>query len=366
MKKLNKITAALASLVLAATALTGCVTDNPDLAPQVDLSTFYLRGDMNNWCNDALADGSFTVNEDGSYSIKYTAKADPDEFAIADKSWSVKYCAATEVTVGGDFVELAAGGGNAKVTGQVPGNNYKMTIQPLSSSVKVKVELAGSNIPSFYVLDTTKGLVEMPYDGKSYTYYMDAATDTTENVVIWSEGKYYTGSVKFQGDAVELTSKKEVGYLAVTSLAADDLVKLVLTVTDKKVSVKADLAIPENFKVVLKFPETTAEKVVINTSIGWGGVKTGQISVDGKKFGTGNGFEFDIEDEQICFYITKDYDVSGTWCDPVGVGKGEAPKGANIKIEAAFDGGAADGGKWYALALDKDVVELTYEDDWIE
>lgn len=362
MKKLNKITAALASLVLAATALTGCVTDNPDLAPQVDLSTFYLRGNMNNWCKDALADGSFTVNEDGSYSIKYTAKADPDEFAIADKSWSVKYCAATEVTVGGDFVELAAGGGNAKVTGQVPGNNYKMTIQPLSSSVKVKVELAGSNIPSFYVLDTTKGLVEMPYDGTSYTYYMAPAVNATENVVIWSEGKYYTGSVKFKDTKeIELKAEDEVGYLAVTSLAADDLVKLVLTVTDKKVSVKANNATPENFKVVLKFPETTAEKVVINTSIGWdGGVKTGQISVDGKKFGTGNGFEFDIEDEQICFYITKDYDVSGTWIEE------QAPKGANFKLEAAFDGGAADGGKWYALALDKDVVELTYEDDWIE
>lgn len=358
--------AAFASLALSAVVFTGCVTDNPDLESLVDLSSFYLRGNMNNWCNDALTDGSLTENTDGTFTITYTAGANPDEFAIADATWATKYCNGTEVVVGGDFVELAAGGGNAKVTGQVPGNNYKMTIQPLSSSVKVKVELAGSNIPSFYVLDTTKGLVEMPYDGKSYTYYMDAATDTTENVVIWSEGKYYTGSVKFQGDAVELTSKKEVGYLAVTSLAADDLVKLVLTVTDKKVSVKADLAIPENFKVVLKFPETTAQKVVINTSIGWGGVKTGQISVDGKKFGTGNGFEFDIEDEQICFYITKDYDVSGTWCDPVGVGKGEAPKGANIKIEAAFDGGAADGGKWYALALDKDVVELTYEDDWIE
>ena len=361
MKKLNKIMAAFASLALSAAVFTGCVTDNPDLESLVDLSSFYLRGNMNNWCNDALTDGSLTENPDGTFTITYTAKSNPDEFAIADATWATKYCNGTEVVVDGDFVELAAGGGNAKVTGQVPGNNYKMTIQPLSSSVKVKVELAGSNIPSFYVLDTTKGLVEMPYDGKSYTYYMAPAVNATENVVIWSEGKYYTGSVKFQDTKeIELKAEDEVGYLAVTSLAADDLVKLVLTVTDKKVSVKANDATPENFKVVLKFPETTAEKVVINTSIGWGGVKTGQISVDGKKFGTGNGFEFDIEDEQICFYITKDYDVSGTWIEE------QAPKGANFKLEAAFDGGAADGGKWYALALDKDVVELTYEDDWIE
>ena len=357
---MKKLLTFAASICAAALMFTGCPSVHSDLESQVDLSSFYLRGNMNNWCNDALTDGSLTKNDDGTYTITYTAKANPDEFAIADSGWANKFCNGAEVAVDGDFVELTAGGANAKVTGQVPGNNYKMTIKPLNSSVQVKVELAGSNTPSFYVLDTTKGLVEMPYDGTSYTYYMDAATDTTENVVIWSEGKYYTGSVKFQGDAVELTSTEKLGSLAITSLAAEDLVKLVLTVKEEKVSVKADVAIPENFKVVLKFPESEAQKVVINTSIGWGGVKTGQISADGKKFGIKNGFEFDIKDKQICFYITKDYDISGTWVAE------QAPTGANFKLEASFDGGAADGGKWYALALDKDEVELTYVDDWIE
>lgn len=142
MKKLNKIMAAIASLALSAAVFTGCVTDNPDLESLVDLSSFYLRGNMNNWANDALTDGSLTENTDGTFTITYTAKANPDEFAIADATWATKYCNGTEVVVDGDFVELAAGGDNAKVTGQVPGNNYKMTIQPLSSSVKVKVELA--------------------------------------------------------------------------------------------------------------------------------------------------------------------------------------------------------------------------------
>ena len=137
MKKLNKIMAAIASLALSAAVFTGCVTDNPDLESVVDLSSFYLRGDMNSWC-----DGSLTENTDGTFTITYTAKANPDQFAIADATWATKYCNGTEVVVDGDFVELAAGGDNAKVTGQVPGNNYKMTIQPLSSSVKVKVELA--------------------------------------------------------------------------------------------------------------------------------------------------------------------------------------------------------------------------------
>lgn len=235
MKKLNKIMAAFASLVLSAAVFTGCVTDNPDLESLVDLSSFYLRGNMNNWCNDALTDGSLTENTDGTFSITYTAKANPDEFAIADATWATKYCNETEVVVGGDFVELAAGGKNAKVTGQVPGNNYKMTIQPLSSSVKVKVELAGSNIPSFYVLDTTKGLVEIPYDGAAYNYQFSADAETA-NLVIWSDKVYYTGEATV-GTAKELTAGDEVGYLTVSGVASGKDYIATLTVDDDKVSV---------------------------------------------------------------------------------------------------------------------------------
>lgn len=236
MKKLNKIMAAFASLALSAAVFTGCVTDNPDLESLVDLSSFYLRGNMNNWCNDALTDGSLTENPDGTFTITYTAKSNPDEFAIADATWATKYCNGTEVVVDGDFVELAAGGDNAKVTGQVPGNNYKMTIQPLSSSVKVKVELAGSNIPSFYVLDTTKGLVEIPYDGKSYNYEFSADAETA-NLVIWSDKVYYTGEATV-GTAKELTADDEVGYLTVSGLTSGKPYNASFTVDDDdKVSV---------------------------------------------------------------------------------------------------------------------------------
>lgn len=236
MKKLNKIMAAFASLALSAAVFTGCVTDNPDLESLVDLSSFYLRGNMNNWCNDALTDGSLTENTDGTFTITYTAKSNPDEFAIADATWATKYCNGTEVVVDGDFVELAAGGDNAKVTGQVPGNNYKMTIQPLSSSVKVKVELAGSNIPSFYVLDTTKGLVEIPYDGTSYNYEFSADAETA-NLVIWSDKVYYTGEATV-GTAKELTADDEVGYLTVSGLTSGKPYNASFTVdNDDKVSV---------------------------------------------------------------------------------------------------------------------------------
>ena len=228
--------AAFASLALSAAVFTGCVTDNPDLESLVDLSSFYLRGNMNNWANDALTDGSLTENTDGTFTITYTAKANPDEFAIADATWATKYCNGTEVVVDGDFVELAAGGGNAKVTGQVPGNNYKMTIQPLSDTVKVKVELAGVNVPSFYVLDTTKGLVEIPYDGKSYNYEFSADAETA-NLVIWSDKVYYTGEATV-GTAKELTADDEVGYLTVSGLTSGKPYNASFTVDDDdKVSV---------------------------------------------------------------------------------------------------------------------------------
>ena len=166
MKKLISLFAAL--LVAVGTlAVSSCATSH-DEDPIVDLSSFYLRGNMNTWANDSLDDGKMTANADGSYSIVYTAKAADDEFAIANSGWSVKYCNGTKVAPDGTDVSLESGGGNAKVTGQTPGNNYKMTVKPSSTSVSVKVELAGSNVPDFYILDTTTGMNKMDYDGTEY------------------------------------------------------------------------------------------------------------------------------------------------------------------------------------------------------
>ena len=59
------------TLLVAVLALSfmGCPTVYEDLKPQVDLSSFYLRGNMNNWCDDALSDGALTANADGTFSI---------------------------------------------------------------------------------------------------------------------------------------------------------------------------------------------------------------------------------------------------------------------------------------------------------
>ena len=139
MKKSISLFAAL--LVAVCTlAVSGCATSHDDLEPAVvDLSQFYLRGTMTNWCNDTLEDGKLTLNSDGTFSIEYTAKAVMEDFAIADSDWAGKFCGGATVTVDGTEVELAANGGNAKVSGQVASTKYKMTIRPSVKSVFVKV-----------------------------------------------------------------------------------------------------------------------------------------------------------------------------------------------------------------------------------
>lgn len=218
---MKKIISLFAALLVAAGAMTvtSCATSH-DESPIVDLSTFYLRGNMNNWANDSLDDGKMTANPDGSYSIAYTAKAVNDEFAVANSGWSVKYCG-KDIAVGGESTELISGAkDNAKVTGQIPGNNYKLTVIPGITTVSVKVELAGSNVPDFYILDTTTGLNKMEYDGTSYTTTYKA-TAVTGSICVWSKDKYYTASNVALKTATTLTAASDAGNIDFTGLSAN-------------------------------------------------------------------------------------------------------------------------------------------------
>lgn len=217
---MKKIISLFAALLVAAGAMTvtSCATSH-DESPIVDLSTFYLRGNMNNWANDSIEDGKMTANPDGSYSITYTAKAADDEFAIANSGWSVKYCNGTSVTVGAETATvLGNNGGNAVVKGQTPGNNYKMTVIPAETNVSVKVELAGSNVPDFYILDKTTGLIKMEYDGTSYTTTYKA-TAVTGSICVWSKDKYFTASNVALKTATKLTAASDVGTIDFTGLS---------------------------------------------------------------------------------------------------------------------------------------------------
>lgn len=219
---MKKIISLFAALLVAAGAMTvtSCATSHDESAI-VDLSTFYLRGNMNNWANDSIEDGKMTANPDGSYSITYTAKAADDEFAIANSGWSVKYCNGTSVTVGAETATvLGNNGGNASVKGQTPGNNYKMTVIPAETNVSVKVELAGSNVPDFYILEKTTGLIKMEYDGTSYTTTYNAVA-VTGSICVWSKDKYYTASNVALKTATTLTAASDAGNIDFTGLSAN-------------------------------------------------------------------------------------------------------------------------------------------------
>lgn len=360
---MKKIISLFAALLVAAGAMTvtSCATSH-DESPIVDLSTFYLRGNMNNWANDSIEDGKMTANPDGSYSITYTAKAADDEFAIANSGWSVKYCNGTSVTVGAETATvLGNNGGNAVVKGQTPGNNYKMTVIPAETNVSVKVELAGSNVPDFYILDKTTGLIKMEYDGTSYTYEFKASGDS-ETLTIWSKDKYYKGSISYKADTPEnvtLDSENKATSISISGLDIGKSFKLVLTVSEETVSARVIVAIPEHFKVIMTFKDNENDSIKINSNISWSGVKTGSWSIDETNFDT-LGKEAKIKDHKLIFYISKDYDITGTWCAE------QAPKGANFKLEATIGNGSADGGLWYKLPLDKDIVEITYYEDRIK
>lgn len=262
------------TLLVAVMALSfmGCPTVYEDLDPQVDLSPFYLRGNMNNWCNDALTDGALTKNDDGSFSITYTAKAEPDEFAIADEGWGVKYCNGTEIAVGADFVELGSGGANAKVTGQIPGNNYKMTIKPLSTSIEVKVELAGVNVPSLYVLDFYNGAVKMEYDGTQYKYTAKATSDTIK-LPVWTSEKYLKGTYALGAEnAADLTIEDKVSTVDITGVAngSEYFVYITYDEETEKATVKAEKGLQKLYMVGdltgWKFTELTTTDGVIYTA----------------------------------------------------------------------------------------------------
>lgn len=186
---------------------------NVDVKGVFETDLFYLRGNMNNWCNDVLSDGLLTKNDNGTYSIIYTANCIEDEFCIANEYWSVKFCGC-DISVGDEFTELIGMGQNAKIINQVPGNDYKMTIELQYSTIKVKVELENRNIVPFYVLN--ENVYEMPYDRTSYTYKFTAVQES-QILKIFNDHSYFGNSIVLDTE-IELISADESSDILISGL----------------------------------------------------------------------------------------------------------------------------------------------------
>lgn len=195
MKKITKILAAVTTALVL--SFTGCVNSNADLDTMIDLSPFYLRGNMNGWANAALSDGALTAKGDGTYTIAFTAGSSDDQFAIADSGWSVKYCDGKNVALNAGYTELTSGGDNAVATGLTAGTTYTMTIQPGSTSVFVKIDgeaLVNADVSTLTSTTAVKTGAYVKIEGASYA--------SMSGIKVYFDGKT-TASAYFEITATE-------------------------------------------------------------------------------------------------------------------------------------------------------------------
>ena len=248
MKKLNKLTAALASLALVAAAFTGCVNSYPDLSPLVDLSKATVCGSMNGWIDGE----TLTANDDGTYYYDFTAKGSQENFCLrGDNKWGVDYRSADGSTLLSEYLmdtEMELVPFNSPdcppLTGLTTGDNYRITVRPSGSSVFMTITHTGSNSAAFYVFDPTDGLVSVDYDGSKYSYDF-TATSTTQDIIFWSEGSYYTTETDVVlGDAIDFIEEEDISAATTTfsGLTVGKTYTVTLKTEDKGKTYKISLA----------------------------------------------------------------------------------------------------------------------------
>ena len=374
-----------------------------------ELTGFILRGAMSNWGNpyldkndkdeyEAKSDiASYVLkqsnkNDDGIYyTVSYVAKTAEEEFAIANLDWSEKYCGGT-ITAGTDTLTALTkdSDSNAKVTNQTVGSTYIMTVFiDLDGNVSAKVIENPAVIQLTFQMtgakDGTKYWINgAAFDGwaagwpyKKWTGDVAFATDTdhekyratadAKGVVTWP-----TIEVKYQRN-VSVTQEFKVVDIVTANLESGDpilnldngsytftpkedgswLVLIDLKNSDEKYECTISEKILSN-KITMKIPDDIAEKasVKIDSNISWGGTKTGKWSSDDTAFSNSAlTVTPDKASKTIVFYVSKDYDVSGTWV------VNQAAEGTNFKFQFSEDGYADQGG-WFNITSD---AEQTFD-----
>ena len=197
----------------------------------------YVRGGMNGWNK-----GEITKNDDGSYTFDFKATGENLEFKVADNGYAVAYGKdSSDIAVGGDFVALKSKGDNAKLTGMVIGNEYKLTLKLENNVVSVKLTLEKNNVPTFYVIGDGE-LTEMKYDGTSYCYQFKASSES-QDLYVYSDGSYYKAadvalSATKDTEVTKSASKDKIVLSGLTS-EKEYLVTLTVGETAVKANVKA-------------------------------------------------------------------------------------------------------------------------------
>ena len=283
MKKLNKITAAFASLALAAAAFIGCVDSYPDNEPVGELGDIYLRGSMNDW--EATDDSKLVAGDTtGFYSVTWQAKGESETFKFADSAWGTQYCqykgnASYVSNVSGVEITSADdgnGGENDKLTGLSTGSWYKFSVVAGPVSISVTVEEAESqggvtsSEPVPYYFDgmyLVGGVFKTEGNDNAFNFTAEnliygASVDSKTGVVTYTKDITAIGEngelgindstwnnkiavkgteVKADGIAVVITGDGEKGNFNVSGLKVDSPYRVTITTTpEKEVSVSIE------------------------------------------------------------------------------------------------------------------------------
>lgn len=222
----------LLSAITALAFLFGFASCSGDLhdADAIDMTKLYLRGDMNEWGSTPLTD-----NEDGSWSVTFTATLTPQQFAIAtdDDSWSTAYrgkdvegTGLAEITASdfGKDVNLYHMGGmsNATIATEV-GTEYTITITPKEGYITISVA-AGEKPKNVYVQygsmkvvaefaskDIYKGVITAMVDGDlEYTVEYDGESLGKQTFKDAKAGKDYVVTINATGEEPSITCEQDL------------------------------------------------------------------------------------------------------------------------------------------------------------
>lgn len=323
-----------------------------------------------------------TQIEDGKFAEKWATLTAEDKKAYYEADTVAATIASTTIGKPGKVVETAdnnyypsaatsAPGDvpdeHRNVTGLIAGQPYRLTLSVTTKGI-VTATIEELPVTVAVVINGTNGTA-----GKEYTINGDLWKDVKATAA--SDGAFrfaaatfetranYTFSKKLtiKGDGCNWSGDTVVTYTPVTTsnktfvATTFDVSAAKPTTTALAVASTSDLSM----RIVMKVPDDIAAKASVNidSNISWGGVKSGKWAAVNNDASFGNSALIvtpNATDKTITFFISADYDVTGTWV------VGQAASGTNFKFQFTESGYANNGG-WFNITSDS-VQNFDYAD----
>lgn len=323
-----------------------------------------------------------TQIEDGKFAEKWATLTADDKKAYYEADTVATTIASTTVGKPGKVVETAdnnyypttdtsAPGDvpdeHRNVTGLIAGQPYRLTLSVTTKGV-VTATIEELPVTVAVVINGTNGTA-----GKEYTINGDLWKDVKATAA--SDGAFRFAAATFETRANYTFSKKLTIKGGCCNWSGDTVVTYTPVTTSNKTFVATTfdvsaakptttaLAVAStsdlSMRIVMKVPDDIAAKasVTIASNIAWNGVKSGTWAAVNNDASFGNSSLIvnpNVTDKTITFFISADYDVTGTWV------VGQAASGTNFKFEFSESGYANNGG-WFNITSDS-VQNFDYAD----